>query len=72
MFVVCCQVEVLRRADNLSKRSLTDCGASMYVIKKPRVTKWPRKKRTEPLGNACSKNQLSNLGQNKITNQSLG
>jgi hypothetical protein len=30
-----------------------------------------KKKRTEPLGNACSKTQLSNFGQNKITCSSL-
>jgi hypothetical protein len=26
-----------------------------------------KKKRAEPLGSACSKNKVSNLGQNKIT-----
>ena len=35
MSVVCCQVESLRRTDH-SFRSPTDCGASLYVIKKPR------------------------------------
>jgi hypothetical protein len=31
----------LRRADNSSKRGPTDCGASLCVITKPRVTRRP-------------------------------
>jgi len=34
--VVCCQVEVYATDWSLVQRSPTDCGASLYVIKKPR------------------------------------
>jgi hypothetical protein len=34
--VVCCQVEVSATSWSLVHRSLTDCGASLCVIKKPR------------------------------------
>jgi hypothetical protein len=34
--VVCCQVEVSATSWSLVPRSPTDCGASLYVIKKPR------------------------------------
>jgi hypothetical protein len=33
---VCCQVEVSATDWSLVQRSPTDCGASLYVIKKPR------------------------------------
>ena len=35
--VVCCQVEVSATDWSLVQRSPTDCGASLYVIKKPRT-----------------------------------
>jgi hypothetical protein len=44
MFIccVCCQVErSLRRADHSSKGSPTECGASLCVIKEPRVMRRP-------------------------------
>ena len=34
--VVCCQVEVSATDWSFVQRSPTDCGASLYVIKKPR------------------------------------
>jgi hypothetical protein len=37
--VVCCQVEVSATDWSLVQRSPTDCGASLYVIKKPRKTR---------------------------------
>jgi hypothetical protein len=33
---LCCQVEVSATSWSLVQRSPTDCGASLYVIKKPR------------------------------------
>jgi hypothetical protein len=35
MFVVCCQVGVSATSGSLVQRSPTDCGASLFVIKKP-------------------------------------
>jgi hypothetical protein len=39
--VVCCQVEVSATNRSIIQGSPTDCGASLCVIKKPRVTKRP-------------------------------
>jgi hypothetical protein len=44
MFVVCvlcCQVEVSSTSLSLVQRNPTDCGASLYVIKKPCDTRRP-------------------------------
>jgi hypothetical protein len=39
--VVCCQIEVSATSWSLVQRSPTDCGASLCVIKNPRVTRRP-------------------------------
>jgi hypothetical protein len=39
--VVCCHVEVSATGWSLLQRSPTDCGASLCVIKKPRMTRGP-------------------------------
>jgi len=36
VIVVCCQVEVSATNWSLVRRSPTDCGASLYVLYKPR------------------------------------
>jgi hypothetical protein len=61
--VVCCQVEVSATNWSLVQRSPTDCGASLCVIDSVST----QNKQAEPMGDACSKTQLSKLGQNKIT-----
>jgi hypothetical protein len=45
MFVCCVCCVLSGRGLHLSKRSPTDCGTSLCVIKKPHVTRWPRKNR---------------------------
>jgi hypothetical protein len=64
--MLCFHVEASVMNWSLIQRSPTDCGASLCVIWKLRVTRRPWKKGAEPLGNAYSKNQLINLGENKI------
>jgi hypothetical protein len=46
LFYVCCQVEVSATRWSLVQRSPTDCGASLCVIKKPRVPR--RSEAAEP------------------------
>jgi hypothetical protein len=41
--VVCAVCLLSHRSDHSSKRSPTDYGTSLCVIKKPRVMRWPRK-----------------------------
>jgi hypothetical protein len=41
LYVLCCQVEVSATGWSLVRRSPTDCGASLCVIKKPRDMRKP-------------------------------
>jgi hypothetical protein len=65
--VVCCQVEVSATSISLVEEDFYSLWPVIVCDQETSCDEEAKKRRAEPLGNACSINQLSNLEQNKIT-----
>jgi hypothetical protein len=64
---VCCQIEVSATIWSLVQEESYRLWHVLVSDQETSCDEVAKKKRAEPLGNACCKNQRSNLGQNKIT-----
>jgi NADPH-dependent 7-cyano-7-deazaguanine reductase QueF-like protein len=65
--VVCCQVEISATSWSLVQEESYRLWLVVVCDQEITCDEEVMKKRADPLSNACSKNQLSNLGQSKMT-----
>jgi hypothetical protein len=67
LLCVCCHIELSAMSRSLIQEESYWLWHIIVCDQETSCDKVAKKKRAEPLGNGCRKNEHSNLGQNKIT-----